>query len=180
MKHHKHTAVARPTAKNAVKRRGVKPVIAAMLAMACIALLVLWLTPVQKAGQTGAGAVRPRASVDSQWQVGMLRPDGLRIAVSGRDDASAVLDPQRFTRPAVRHGYWIATQTPALLNKLYCWCGCENRGVHRSNLQCFEDNMATDCPVCLGTAEIAYDMSQKGITDAAKIQAAVDVRWRPS
>lgn len=57
--------------------------------------------------------------------------------------------------------------------------GCENRGIHRSNLQCFEDEMAMDCPVCLGTAEMAYQMSQKGITDAAKIQAAVDARWRP-
>ena len=39
--------------------------------------------------------------------------------------------------------------------------------------------MAEDCPICLGTAEIAYDMTQKGITDAAKIQAAVDVHWGP-
>jgi len=39
--------------------------------------------------------------------------------------------------------------------------------------------MAVDCPVCLGTAEIAYQMNQKAITDAAKIQAAVDVMWRP-
>ena len=109
----------------------------------------------------------------------MLRTDGLRIVVSGREDASQVLDPQRFSRSDVRHGYWIATQIPALLNKLYCWCGCENRGIHRSNLQCFEDEMALDCPVCLGTAEMAYQMSQKGITDAATIQAAVDARWRP-
>lgn len=39
--------------------------------------------------------------------------------------------------------------------------------------------MANDCPVCLGTAETAYEMSQKGITDAAKIQAAVDAIWAP-
>lgn len=179
MKHRNHIPIARPPAKHAMKQRGVKPVIATVLAMACIALLVLWLNPVPKNGQTGAGGIRPRASADSQWQVGTLRSDGLRIVVSGHDDASAVLDPHRFTRPEVRHGYWIATQIPALLNKLYCWCGCENRGVHRSNLQCFEDTMATECPVCLGTAEIAYDMSQEGIADAAKIQAAVDVRWRP-
>ena len=101
------------------------------------------------------------------------------IVVSGRSDASHVLDPTRFSQPEVSHSYWVARQIPALLNKLYCWCGCENRGIHRSNLQCFEDAMAEDCPVCRGTAEMAYEMSGKGVTDAAKVQAAVDVVWGP-
>ncbi|HET8608246.1 MAG TPA: PCYCGC motif-containing (lipo)protein, partial [Burkholderiales bacterium] len=98
----------------------------------------------------------------SEWKVGMLRPDGLRIIPSGRSDASHVLDPNRFSRPEVRHAYWVATQIPATLNQLYCWCGCENRGAHRSNLQCFEDEMAVNCDVCRGTAEIAYTLVQKG------------------
>jgi hypothetical protein len=109
----------------------------------------------------------------------MLRPDGLRIIPSGRSDASHVLDPNRFSRPEVRHAYWVATQIPATLNQLYCWCGCENRGAHRSNLQCFEDEMAVNCDVCRGTAEIAYTLVQKGVTDAGRIQAAVDAKWAP-
>ncbi|MBU7440625.1 hypothetical protein A8H39_03840 [Paraburkholderia fungorum] len=109
----------------------------------------------------------------------MLRPDGLRIIPSGRSDASHVLDPAQFSDKAVRHSYWVATQIPAVLNRLYCWCGCENRGVHRSNLQCFEDKMAVDCAVCQGTAEIAYQMTQNGVRDAGKIQAAVDAKWAP-
>ncbi|MBR7896196.1 hypothetical protein KDW83_30280 [Burkholderia multivorans] len=109
----------------------------------------------------------------------MLRPDGLRIISSGVSDASHVLNPVQFPDIAVRHAYWVATQIPATLNKLYCWCGCENRGEHRSNLQCFEDKMAVSCPVCQGTAEIAYQMTQAGVRDAAKIQAAVDAKWAP-
>ena len=35
---------------------------------------------------------------------------------------------------------------------------------HGSNLQPSEDRMATHCRVCLGIAESAYEMSQKGIT----------------
>lgn len=111
------------------------------------------------------------------WSVGELRANGLRIKPSGRADASHVLDPNQFTRQEVRHAYWIATQIPEMLNKLYCWCGCENRGTHRSNLGCFEDRMGIHCAVCRGTAEIAYAMMQKGITDAGKIQAAVDAEW---
>ena len=113
------------------------------------------------------------------WQVGMLRPNGLRIIPSGRSDASHVLDPNQFSDKDIRHSYWVATQIPAVLNQLYCWCGCENTGEHRSNLQCFEDKMAVSCAVCQGTAEIAYQMTQNGIKDAGKIQAAVDVKWGP-
>lgn len=117
------------------------------------------------------------AAPQSKWHVGMLRPNGLRIIPSGRSDASHVLDPNQFSDKDIRHSYWVATQIPAVLNQLYCWCGCENRGVHRSNLQCFEDKMAVDCAVCQGTAEIAYQMTQNGVRDAGKIQAAVDAKW---
>lgn len=111
------------------------------------------------------------------WTVGDLRPNGLRIKPSGGTDASAVLDPQQFSSSEVRRAYRIAKKIPSTLNKLYCWCGCENRGVHRSNLACFEDTMAVRCAVCRGTAEIAYRMVQKGVTDAGKIQAAIDKEW---
>ena len=112
----------------------------------------------------------------SDWTVGELRDKGLRIIPSGRSDASAVMDPEQF-EGEVRQAYWIATQIPEVLNQLYCWCGCENRGVHRSNLGCFEDEMAVTCAVCRGTAKIAYEMVQDGITDAGKIQAKVDAKW---
>lgn len=118
-------------------------------------------------------------AADTTWSVGQLRESGLRIIPSGRSDAADVLDPDQFSDPQVRHAYWIATQIPEMLNQLYCWCGCENRGVHRSNLGCFEDRMGVNCDVCQGTAEIAYDMVQKGITDGGEIQAAVDRKWAP-
>lgn len=117
---------------------------------------------------------------NTNWAVGELRPNGLRIKPSGRSDASAVLDPSQFDRAEVRRAYRIATEIPEVLNKLYCWCGCENRGVHRSNLGCFEDEMAVTCAVCRGTAEIASRMTKNGITDPGKIQAAVDQEWGPA
>ncbi|WP_246258024.1 PCYCGC domain-containing protein [Pararobbsia alpina] len=129
---------------------------------------------------TGKAGLQERAHPATAWHVGMLRPDGLRIIPSGRSDASHVLNPNQFADKDIRHAYWVATQIPATLNKLYCWCGCENRGVHRSNLQCFEDQMAVTCPVCQGTAEIAYEMTQAGVQDAGKIQAAADSKWAPN
>lgn len=155
--------------------------------------LMYWLAPMAlAAGATSmlfeilwstrrrTSAADPIPATDrSAWRVGLLRPNGLRIIPGGRNDASHVLNPDQFTDPEMRHAYWVATQIPATLNQLYCWCGCENTGEHRSNLQCFEDRMALTCAVCRGTAEIAYDMTQKGVTDAGKIQAAVDVKWAP-
>jgi hypothetical protein len=150
--------------------------------LACVAvavLAVLLILPVFSRPIPVAQADQTTGLRDTGWKVGMLRANGLRIIPSGRSDASHVLNPQQFSQPAVRDAYWIATQIPATLNQLYCWCGCENRGEHRSNLQCFEDQMAVNCEVCRGTAEIAYSMVQKGVTDAAKIQAAVDAKWAP-
>jgi hypothetical protein len=173
------TRAAPPAAASKRRRSPITAVIAG-LALAGVMLTMIWLIPVQKVAPIDATKEPAQASGAPTWKVGMLRPDGLRLVVTGSNDASKVLDPQRFSRSEVRHGYWVATQIPAVLNQLYCWCGCENRGIHRSNLQCFEDEMAEDCPVCLGTAEIAYDMTRRGITDAATIQAAVDVHWGPN
>ncbi len=171
---------AKPGAGESKKRPFPTAILLGALALACAVVLAIWLAPVPKGVHTD-GTARSAAPADgSDWKVGMLRPDGLRIVVSGSDDASKVLDAEQFSRSEVRNGYRIARQIPDVLNKLYCWCGCENRGVHRSNLRCFEDRMAEDCQVCVGTAEIAYDMTRKGVTDAALIQAAVDLRWGPS
>ena len=78
-----------------------------------------------------------------------------------------MLEPAQFSNPEVHRVYWIASKTPTTLNKLHCWCGCENRGVHRSSLAHLEDTLATRCAVCRGTAEIAYQMVQKGVTERA-------------
>lgn len=174
------TSTAKPGAGESKKRPFPAAILIGVLALACALVLTIWLVPVPKGAYTD-GTARSAAPTDgSGWTVGMLRPDGLRIVVSGSDDASKVLEAEQFSRSEVRNGYRIAKWIPAVLNKLYCWCGCENRGEHRSNLQCFEDGMAEDCEVCLGTAEIAYDMTRKGVTDAAQIQAAVDVHWGPN
>ena len=147
------------------------------------ALALAAYTQVQSPAGTARAAAQATSPVMQEaaadWEVGELRPNGLRIKPSGRSDAFRVLDPEQFTRPEVQNAYAIAHKIPATVNKLYCWCGCENRGIHRSNLGCFEDKMAVHCGVCRGTAEIAYEMTQDGVTDAGKIQAAVDMEWGP-
>lgn len=103
---------------------------------------------------------------------------GLRVSGVGRADATRVLPAATFSNPRVREAYRIAAEIPATLNQLYCWCGCIERGM-RSNLECFESEHAAQCDVCLAGAEVAREMRQKGITDAARIQQVLDARFAP-
>lgn len=107
-----------------------------------------------------------------------LNAEGLRVSGAGRADATHVLPAVMFANPRVREAYRIAAQIPATLNQLYCWCGCIERGM-RSNLECFESEHAAQCDVCLAGAEVAWAMRQKGVTDPAQIQRALDARFAP-
>ena len=101
---------------------------------------------------------------------------GLRVSGEGRADASHVTTPELFNQPRVKEAYAIAQRIPETMNHLYCWCGCIERGM-RSALECFESNHGANCDVCIGTAEIAWEMTQKGVTDPAEIQKSVDARY---
>lgn len=150
----------------------------------CIASITLAVSLLLAAGPAWSGGVELEPVVygpsfpETEWKVGMLRRDGLRIVVTGRSDAAAVLDPERFPQPAARHAYRIAMRIPGLLNQLYCWCGCHDSGLHRSVLACFEDEMAAVCPVSQGTAQMAFELDAQGLRPRA-VQAAVDATWRP-
>lgn len=107
---------------------------------------------------------------------GELSAQGLRVSGEGRADASHVTPPELFEHPRAKAAYTIAQKIPATMNQLYCWCGCIERGM-RSTLECFESAHGANCDVCMGTAEIAWEMSQKGVTDPGQIQKAVDERY---
>lgn len=107
-----------------------------------------------------------------------LNAQGLRVSGAGRSDATHVRPAALFSDPRVKRAYQIAALIPEILNKLYCWCGCIERGM-RSNLQCFESEHAAGCDVCLAGAEVAWEMRQQGITDPARIQHVLDARFAP-
>lgn len=107
-----------------------------------------------------------------------LNAQGLRVSGAGRSDATRVVPPAQFADLRAKNAYRIAAEISATLNKLYCWCGCIERGM-RSNLECFESTHAAQCDVCLAGAEVAWEMRQKGITDPAQVQRVLDARFAP-
>lgn len=104
---------------------------------------------------------------------GELNAEGLRVSGEGRSDASHVTPPEVFEHPRVKQAYAISQQIAETMNHLYCWCGCIERGM-RSALACFESNHGANCDICIRTAEIAWEMTQRGVTDPGPIQKAVD------
>jgi len=103
------------------------------------------------------------------------------IAPTGRSDASAVLDPASFSDDHQRHAYMAAREIPAVLNQLYCWCHCRESTIfhHRSLLECFESDHASQCSICMGEATLAYDRVKRGVSDVRQIQDAIDGQFGP-
>ena len=103
------------------------------------------------------------------------------IVPTGRSDASHVLDPVGFSDPRQQQAYAAARAIPAVLNQLYCWCHCHESTIfhHRSLLECFESDHASQCGICMGEATLAYDMVKRGVTDVRQIQDAIDGRFGP-
>jgi hypothetical protein len=103
------------------------------------------------------------------------------VEPTGRSDASFVLDPARFADSREREAYAAARQVPAMLNQLYCWCGCEEnpRTHHRALLECFESEHGSGCDICMGEAMIAKSLVEQGVTDVRRIQDQIDVSVAP-
>jgi hypothetical protein len=103
------------------------------------------------------------------------------VVPTGRSDASFVLDPARFADSRQREAYAAARQIPAMLNQLYCWCGCKENPAthHRALLECFESEHASSCDICMGEATIARSLVEQGVTDVRRIQDQIDVSFAP-
>ena len=108
---------------------------------------------------------------------GDLNAQGLRVSGEGRSDASHVTPSELFEQSRVKAAYAIAQRIPETMNHLYCWCGCIERGM-RSALECFESHHGASCELCIRTAEIAWEMTQGGMTDPGAIQKAIDTQLR--
>ena len=148
--------------KQTVKKRGsYGPWLVAIGAFLALALVLVTMSP--------GGNRRP---TDGHAPV---------VVPTGRSDASFVLDPARFADPRQREAYAAAREIPAVLNQLYCWCGCkENPSTrHRALLQCYESEHASTCDICLGEATIAKSMVEQGVTDVRKIQDQIDFSFAP-
>lgn len=73
------------------------------------------------------------------------------------------LSPTAFRNPGIANAYAIAEDIPEVLAQQPCLCGCDNPSDdHRSLLDCFIDDHAAMCMVCLKEAVFAKQMTDAG------------------
>jgi hypothetical protein len=87
-------------------------------------------------------------------------------------ERGAVLDPNLFSdtrrfEPEVKPAYEIARKYPRLLDRLHCFCECQESMIHRHKtlLTCFTNDHAAGCGICLREALMAAQMKEKGLPD---------------
>jgi hypothetical protein len=130
------------------------------------------------AGLSGNGVV---------WVAGLLVVAALLLAVLAMSGdggihpepragvhAGDVVAAERYASfPRVAAAYEKAAAIPAVLDGLYCHCDCSDHSGHYSLLDCFRDDHAAYCDVCMAEAELAYTMTGQG-KSLDEIRAAID------
>lgn len=61
--------------------------------------------------------------------------------------------------------YKVAKEDSDLLDKIYCYCKCQDNSGHKSLLTCFVDRHGSQCGVCMDEALMASDLRKKGYGD---------------
>jgi hypothetical protein len=86
-------------------------------------------------------------------------------------ERGVVLDPKLFADPRfdkeVMPAYEAARKYPATLDRLHCFCECQESMAHRHKtlLTCFTSTHAAGCGVCLREALMAAELKEKGLPD---------------
>lgn len=104
-------------------------------------------------------------------------PDALSqpAASSAAPARKEVLDPSKFFGLA-SFGYAAAKTCPEVMEKLFCYCGCDLTDQHVSLLDCFTSVHGVDCHICQEEAILARKMNSDG-SPIAEIQKSIDEKY---
>jgi hypothetical protein len=99
-------------------------------------------------------------------------------------EKAGVLDPKLFTDTTkyereVAPAYEVARKYPATLDRLHCFCECQESMTHRHKtlLTCFTTDHAAGCGICIREALLAKELKEKGMPDD-QIENAVESVFR--
>ncbi len=83
------------------------------------------------------------------------------------------LPPSQFINKGIASSYRIAKEIPEVLAQQPCLCGCDNTSDdHRSLLDCYIDEHASTCLVCMKEAVLAEQMVDAG-KSAREVREAI-------
>jgi len=112
-----------------------------------------------------AGAAGPKSSAK---KAPAARPANSCTDCSERRpvlDSKLFADP-RFDKEVVP-AYEVARKYPRTLDRLHCFCECQESMIHRHKtlLTCFTNDHAAGCGICLREALMAAELKEKGMPD---------------
>ena len=88
-------------------------------------------------------------------------------------DRHVVAGAQYASYPRVAEVYNEVATVPQVIDGIYCYCMCSEHSGHYSLLDCYKDNHAARCDVCLSEADMAYEMHNDG-KSLDDIRTAID------
>ena len=118
----------------------------------CMRRVLLLLVPVAAlATLTATGPARGAGATGATGAPAWSPP--LQLPKWSGSEPSVAIDPKDASAVYVSAPQHI----PAVLNQLYCWCHCRESTIfhHRSLLECFESDHASQCSICMGEATLA-------------------------
>lgn len=105
-------------------------------------------------------------------------------ACTGCAERAPILDPKRFAdiskyEPEVAPAYEVARKYPRTIDRLHCFCECQESMTHRHRtlLTCFTTDHAAGCGICIREAILAGELKDKGLSDA-EIENTVESAFR--
>lgn len=107
------------------------------------------------------------------------RGGGLDHHPTPRVDAAAktLMPAARYaSTPGVGEVYQYAAEMPMVMDGIFCYCQCLRNFGHYSLLECFMDDHAAACDICLREAILAYQMTGQG-QSLDDIRRAVDQQY---
>ena len=93
-------------------------------------------------------------------------------------DPSLFADVRRFEKE-VKPAYEAALKYPQTLDRLHCFCECQESMMHRHKtlLTCFTSNHAAGCGICIREALLAAELKEKGLPDD-QVENAVESAFK--
>ena len=82
------------------------------------------------------------------------------------------LSPALFGKSAASKAYQAAEEIPSVLAQQPCYCHCDRASGHRSLLDCYRDDHASGCLICLKEALLARKLHAEGLS-AAEIRRKI-------
>lgn len=93
-------------------------------------------------------------------------------------DHTHVASYERYAAyPQVARVYADVAAVSQLVDGIYCYCACSVHSGHHSLLDCFHDDHAARCDICLSEGSMAYRMHQDG-RSLDEIRTAIDRLYR--